>query len=503
MFYLCLRIVSRLVKSMLDYTGNHTSLLCTVMSVIILLSCFLLSFLLNPPVYYNSKHKVSTAEFLFALLAPADFLRGVLIPVYVLLVQCVGVHYNFNEMVCLENATLSVWSCYTPSVSVLQLSLTFLSFTVNIYTVIITSVMVLVCSLSLLFPLCCVGRSRVLLVTVILLCGQFLLIVRNFSATEELLVFLPSICSAWNLDPYNLRSSNYRVLQNQAISTCISMGLQFISVFASGIVIVSLLRLRVLNKSARKQQINSIHFKDSVTATRKEAILKNRTVDLPSKTVRIVPISYLTRYNKRSCSRISSVSRVAHANRYIKILLTNTCSLICTCASLISLSSMGSTGTVSTQLQGWTNFIVAVVLPVLAAVCNPVIYITLTPGAADKVKDYVYREVVKSVGESSEVRWERCRSRRRRHQIRVLDNVEQTRVLDNVERTRVLDRLSCDIYGDKGIEQKYDQADCKERRNCDHATECKERRECELATDCEPGKFQRAVHPAIGRFKWL
>lgn len=490
MFYLCWRIVCRLVKSMLDYRGDHTSLLGTVMSVIILVSCFFLSFLLNPPVYYSSKHKVSTTEFLFALLAPADFLRGVLIPVYVLLVQCVP--YNFNEMVCLDNVTSSVWSCYSPSVSVLQLSFTFLSLSLNLYTLIITSVIVISCSFSLFFPLYRVGRSRVLLVTVILLCGQFLLIVRNFSATEELLVFLPSICSAWNLNPYHLRSSKYRILQTQTISTCISLGLQFISVFASGN--VSLSRLPVLNKSARGQQINSKHLVDSVKARREGAIFKNRTADIPAKTLRIFPISYLTRSNRSSCSRISSVLSAARANRYTKTLLINTCSLIYTCASLISLSFMGSTGTVSTQLQGWTNFIVVVVLPVLAAVCNPVIYITLTPGATDKVKDYLYREVMKSVGESSGVRWERCRSRRRRHQTRVLDKLEQTRVLDkqdrnNVKRNRVLDKQDC---VKRSIELKNDEAaDCSERKKCDQAAINNE------------GEFQQVVHPAIGRFKWL
>ena len=525
---------------MLDYRGDHTSLIGTVMSVIILVSCFFLSFLINPPVYYSSKHKVSTTEFLFALLAPADFLRGVLIPVYVLLVQCVGVHYNFNEMVCLDNVTSSVWSCYSPSVSVLQLSFTFLSLSLNLYTLIITSVIVISCSFSLFFPLYRVGKSRVLLVTVILLCGQFLLIVRNFSATEELLVFLPSICSAWNLNPYHLRSSKYRILQTQTISTCISLGLQFISVFASGN--VSLSRLPVLNKSAREQQINSKHLVDGVKARREGAIFKNRTADIPAKTLRTFPISYLKRSNRSSCSRISSVLKAARANRYTKTLLINTCSLIYTCASLISLSFMGSTGTVSTQLQGWTNFIVVVVLPVLAAVCNPVIYITLTPGAAEKVKDYLYREVVKSVGESSGVRWERCRSRRRRHQTRVLDKLEQTTVLDkqdgdNVKRNRVLDkqdcvkrsielkfdeaadcteRKKCDQAADCSERKKCDEAaDCSERKKCDQAADCSERKKCDEAADCterkkcdqaainNEGEFQQVVHPAIGRFKWL
>ena len=233
------------------------------------------------------------------------------------------------------------------------------------------------------------------------------------------------------------------------MTVSISLILQSASLIASGIVITHLVRkhTRFINRgrctsNAVSAVSNLGNLKNGMSGAGGDTIVANTVnkTDIRNLIGSNVVNSAVSRFTrdyprKRTIFSNMLMKKTSTATKLrisgtIKILLSNLSSLIYSTVSLITLSTMNETGTTLSESGGWAQFFVLSLLPVLTATINPLIFMSLTPGSVARLKDYVYGEVVRGAKEQGvgEVRWERCRSRRRRHCSRVTRVSKVTKV---------------------------------------------------------------------------
>ena len=293
----------------------------------IIASCITSSFL-NPIVFFYNKKKTSIAGLLFCFLSAMDFVVCLLVPIYILYYATT---VNIDKMMCFA-APREPQNCYrkaTPTdniMSVCMIPFLCISFST-------TGVLAAVRSIQIKFPFYPIRKLHILLTLLIFGVFQvgFWAIICLLDRGERR--FYLAVMAAMTTNPFGFNGNFGRNLSSMIMFIPLSF-VQFLAVVASIITAITLFQER---KSAGTPNFS-----------------KNRT------------------------------------NSAVKVLLTNLPSFIYALifgTPIVGTIYFETDGLINFAGSGWLAFSVAIMLPLLSSVWNPIVFLALTPKSRRRLRN--------------------------------------------------------------------------------------------------------------------